>query len=211
LTCSAADRWRRARLARRLPLVALLAAVALAAAADPAGAGRRKNKKAAVDLINPRLGPEYAQWLVGPVSRLATPKEMDAYLAAADDGAAARLIEEFWARLDPAPDRPDNPLREAFDKRAAEADKRYSEGGYLGRRTDRGTTHVLFGPPVKTDYQISPDPKDPPIEVWEYDQDAPAGLSGERPARFYRFIKRSDVTAFYTPSSLIGRTRIEDF
>lgn len=204
------------RFSRVVLAVGVLAAVALAGGLSPAEAGRGKKakKSAALDLVNLRLGPEYSQWMVGPISRLANPSEMDGYLALADDEAAAAFIDEFWARRDPAPDRPDNPLREAFEKRAEEADKLYSEAGYLGRRTDRGTTYVLFGPPAETDYQIPPDPKDPPIEVWEY-QDEVSGLSGERPAKQYRFIKRGDLTVFYTPSNFIDslqrRRRIEDF
>ncbi len=211
MTCSAAEGGSRRRRWGRVALAATTAVLALAVTALPAAAKKKKNKPP-TELINLHLGPEYSQWLVGPISRLIGPSEMDAYLALTDDAAAQRFIEEFWAGLDPDPDRPGNAIREAFDKRAAEADKLYSEAGYLGRRTDRGTIYVLFGPPDKTDYEISPDPKDPPIETWEYPSDAPAGLSGEHPARLYRFIKRGDITVFYTPSSLtLGRTRIEDF
>lgn len=209
MTCSAA-RPRSARgLAGALAVVAV--ALVLGALGSADAAKRRGGRDAALELVNPHLGPEYAQWLVGAIVRLATPDEVDAYLALTDDAAAARFVEAFWARLDPAPDRPDNPVREAYDKRAAEADKRYSEAGYLGRRTDRGTTYVLFGPPTDVDYQISPDPDDGPIEIWEYKSGVSAGLNGERPARAYRFIKRGDLTRLYTPTNKIGRTRIDEF
>jgi len=201
LTCSAVER--RAALALAIALVA--------GWAGDAGAAQRRDRDPAIELTNPRLGPDYSQWLVGPIARLAAAAETDDYLALTDDAAAAAFIEEFWARRNPAPDRPGNPLREAFEQRAAEADKQFSEAGYRGRRTARGTTYVLFGPPSEVDHDIAPDPKDPPIELWKYKGGATTGLSGERPARLYRFIKRGDLTVFYFPTNRIGGTRIEDF
>lgn len=177
----------------------LIAAVAIAAAG--CGGGIQSGGQA-TELVNPFLGPAYSQWLVGPISRMATAEEMDAFLALQDDATAVQFIEDFWARRDTAPAIPDNPLRKSFETRAAEADRRYEEGGYPGRRTDRGITYVLFGEPEKTDYEISPNPSDPPIEVWFYPAGAEAGLSGERPAPKYRFIKRDDLTSFYVPRSL---------
>lgn len=205
MTCFATDRRPAARWSS-------LAAVALLAAAA-AGCASSSTPAASTELINPRLGPEHSQWLVGPISRLASATEQDEFLALTGDAEAAAFVEAFWARRDPSPDTPGNPIREAFDKRAAEADKQFSESGYLGRRTARGTTYVLFGPPSDTDYQIPPDPRDPPIEVWEYRDDLTPGLSGERPARFYRFIKRGDVTIFYIPRNRIdpNSPRIDDF
>ena len=177
-----------------------------AAVAAAAGCGGTvQTRGGGTEAINPFLGPGYSQWLVGPIARIATAEEMDAYLALRDDAAAAAYIEAFWERRDPAPARPDNPLRKSFEERAAEADRRYTESGYSGRRTDRGTIYILFGEPEKTDYEISPHPDDPPIEVWFYPSDAEPGLSGERPAQTYRFIKRRDVTTFYTPRSLEDR------
>ena len=148
---------------------------------------------------------------MGPIARLATPEEIDAYQALADDAAAAAFIERFWADRNPAPDRPGNPLREAFEQRATEADKQFTEGGYRGRQTARGTTYVLFGPPDAVDHDISPDPDGPPIEIWKYKGGATTGLNGERPARLYRFIRRGDLTVFYVPTDRIQGTRIDDF
>lgn len=181
---------------------AVAAAVAAAALVAAGCAGGIETGGRAPDLIHPFLGPAYSQWLVGPISRMVTAEEMDAFLALRDDAAAERFIEEFWERRDPAPARPDNPLRTTFEERAAEADRLYGEAGYPGRRTDRGTTFVLFGKPEKTDYEISPHPSDPAIEVWFYPAGAEPGLSGERPATRYRFIKRDELTTFYVPRSI---------
>ena len=180
----------------------LVATIAVVSGTVGCGGGGAIQTRGGADPINPLLGPTYSQWLVGPIARMATAEEMDAFLALADDAAAAAFIEAFWERRDPAPARPDNPLRTTFDERAAEADRRYTESGYSGRRTDRGTTYILFGEPEKTDYEIPTHPDDPPIEVWFYPAAAEPGLSGEKPAPAYRFIKRGDVTTFFTPRTL---------
>lgn len=158
-------------------------------------------------LLNLSLSPEYASWLVGPIARMATEEEQQAYLALTEDAEARAFIEEFWARRDPYPQRPDNPLWETFEKRAQVADRLYSEGGYLGRRTARGTIYVLYGKPDATDYQIAPNPRDPAITVWFYDDDAQPGLDGRPPAEYYRFIKRDQVTEFYQPLTGIDARR----
>lgn len=176
--------------------LALCAAALLAVAcAGSAPAGRRGLE----DLTNPYLGPEHSQWLVGAVARLATPQEVDAYLALRDDAAAAAYIGDFWARRDPSPESAGNAVRESFDQRATNADRLYSEAGVMGRRTARGTIYIVYGAPSKTDYEVAPHPDDPPIERWLYDEGSPAGLDGRSPARFYRFIRRGDLTIFYHP------------
>jgi GWxTD domain-containing protein len=148
---------------------------------------------------NPLLSPTYSQWLVGPIGRMASREEIAAYLGLSSDEAAAAFIEAFWERRDPYPLREDNPLRDTFEARAAEADRLYSEAGYLGRRTARGTVYVLYGEPEEVDYEVSPHPDDPPITVWKYPADAPPGLDGRQPERWVRFIKRGDLTEDYRP------------
>src|SRR4030095_13912162 len=101
------------------------------------------------ELTNPFLGPEHSAWLVGAGSRLASPQEIQEYQALRDDQQAEAFIESFWQRRDAAPDKPGNPLREAYDQRAANADRLFSEAGFLGRRTDRGVLYVLYGPPER--------------------------------------------------------------
>ncbi len=56
---------------------------------------------------------------------------------------------------------------------------------------------MLYGPPSKTDFEVSPIPNGPPLEVWTYDAGAPSGLDAKRPADRYRFIKQGDLTVFY--------------
>ncbi|HYU34737.1 MAG TPA: GWxTD domain-containing protein [Thermoanaerobaculia bacterium] len=161
----------------------------------------------AADLTNPFLGPETSSWLIGPIARIATPEEIKAYLALTDDARSTQFIDQFWAKRDPNPAKPGNPLRETFDERAAEADRQFSEAGYRGRRTDRGTTYVLYGPPSKTDHDISPAPGEPPVETWTYNATTPAGLDGRKPSFLYRFIKRGDLTVRYIPRESDPRLR----
>src|SRR5690242_19326660 len=108
------------RLTLFLPLLALLAAGCSGGAAAPG------STRALAELINPALGPEYSFWMAGAVSRLATPEEINEYITLRDDAQAQAFIEAFWQRRDPAPDRPGNPFRETFEKRAADADRLYS-------------------------------------------------------------------------------------
>ena len=174
------------------------AAAALLAllAAAPAGAGVSRD---AIDLINVALDPEYASFLVGPISYLATDAEVESYLKLTRDEEAAAFIERFWAARDPDPERPGNPVREQAEQRAIEADRRFSEACVSGRRTDRGSIYVLHGEPESIVYEPSPLYGEPPLEHWRYPAGAPVGLDGKRPARLYRFVKRGDVTAFYIP------------
>jgi GWxTD domain-containing protein len=170
------------------------------------GSAPPQTRKAA-DLTHPFLGPEHSSWLIGPIARIATREEIDAFLALQDDAQARQFIEEFWAKRDPNPDRPGNPLREAFDERSTEADRLFTEAGYRGRRTDRGSVFVVYGPPSKTDFEISPARGQSPIEAWTYNATSPAGLDGRKPASLYRFIKRGDLTVMYISGQSDSRLR----
>jgi GWxTD domain-containing protein len=199
--CAAADRARRLpRGLAALPALPALLALTACALVGCASAGPQPGSpRALVELTNPALGPDYTSWLVGAVSRLATPEEIASYLALTDDRAAEEFIRAFWERRDPSPDRPDNAVQDAFERRSAEADRQFTEAGIPGRRTARGEVWVLYGRPTGHDYQVSPREGGPPIELWVYDKNAPAGLDGRRPASYYRFIKRGDLTVIYVP------------
>jgi GWxTD domain-containing protein len=119
------------------------------------------------------------------------------YLALHDDATAEAFIEAFWARRDPDPNRPGNPVRELFEERARDADRRFSEAGYLGRRTARGTMLVLYGEPKKIDFEVNGRPEQPPVEHWIYAPEAAKGLDGRQPPPAVRFVKRGDLTVLY--------------
>lgn len=153
------------------------------------------------ELTNFLLGPEYSQWLVGAVSKLATEEERSAYLRLADDEKAERFIEDFWeARNDPSRPWPQEQPRGTYERRAREADRLYTEGTVLGRRTARGETHILFGPPVKVDYIPAQRPFQGNIEIWFYGKEqAEPGLGTEPPRSQYFFVKMGGVHVFHNP------------
>jgi GWxTD domain-containing protein len=167
------------RLCRGAGLAAALLAAACAGAAPPAPE----------QLSNVRLGPEYSQWLIGPIVRMSTREEVQQYLTLTDDASAAAFTEAFWARRGEL-------ARHVFERRADEADHRFAEAGYAGRRTDRGTIYVLHGEPKETKF-VPPDfVGEPPIEVWRYETSEP-GLNGKPPSGIYSFAKYDDLTVFY--------------
>lgn len=172
-----------------------MASVLAGCASGPAPDGRARTF---ADLTNPYLGPEFSAWLIGPISRLASEEEVSAFLALRDDPAARAFVEAFWARRDSGTDLFGNTLRQTFDERADAADRLYSEAGIQGRRTARGTIYVVYGPPTKTEFEVSPEYGGPPIELWIYDEQAPSGLDGRRPTAAYRFIKQDELTVPYS-------------
>jgi GWxTD domain-containing protein len=177
-------------------LVLLVLSLALLAGC---GGGASVGSRSMAALINPALGPEYSSWLVGAASRLATPEETNEFLTLRDDSQAAAFVERFWQRRG-------DPVRKSFEERAAEADRRFSEGGLAGRRTDRGVAFILYGPPQKTDHEVSPVPNGPPLELWVYGAQSPSGLDGKRPSPFYRFIKNGDLTVLYAGRAAVPVT-----
>lgn len=202
MTCSAIRSS--AGTAARAVVLTLAAVLALACGSS----GPRPINPA--DLTNPFLGPEQSGWLIGPIARIATPEERQAYLALTDNTQAAAFIEQFWAKRDPNPQVPGNPLLTAFEERTAEADRLYSESGYRGRRTDRGAVFVLYGAPAEVKYEISPSRGEAAIEAWSYDPATPAGLDGRKPSPLYRFIKRGDLTVTYVPREADPRLRQQE-
>lgn len=172
--------------------VALLLGALVAAPAAP---------RDSADLLNLRLSPELATWLVGAHGRMASKEERREFLGLVDDASARQFIERFWARRDPDPERPGNSVRQGAETRAAEADRRFTQGAYPGRRTDRGTILVLYGEPEKIEYEPGEFRGDPPLEVWRYPPRAPAGLDGRRPDRRYRFVERDGEVVLYVPGA----------
>ena len=185
---------------RSVPLVLVLALVLGATSA--AVAADSLERLHPDDLINPFLGPAYTSWLVGPVGQLADEEERTLFLLLESNEEAAAFVEEFWSRRDGA-------LKRQFEVRATEADKRYSESGLLGRRTDRGMVYVLFGDPEKTEWEEHRDIDDPNIELWTYAKGTGKGLNGKKPSRRYRFARDGDVMRLFSndPSDPANRRR----
>jgi len=171
----------------------LIAASLLAGPA--ASAAERGKRRSADELLNVFLSPGKAQWLVGPIARLASDEEIDAFLEITDEAVAERFIGEFWARRKPIEGAPGLTARRQFEDAAEEADRRFGEATYPGRRTDRGTIFILYGPPDEVDYKPARRQRLGLVETWLY-EGAKIGMDGKAPKRAYHFIQRDDLTRF---------------
>ncbi len=177
------------RIPKSAPFVALLLVIASSCAGAP------PTTKRPADLLNPFLGPEHATWLEGAIARMATPDEIAGFQQLRDDAAAAAFIDAFWERRNPHPGER-NVVRETFEKRAAEADKRFSESGRRGRATDRGAVFVLYGEPAEIKFDAGVGRRELDAEVWLYREPLPRGLHGHVPQPQYRFARVGDVTVY---------------
>lgn len=177
----------------------LSACLVAALLAVPAVAGKRAASEDE-DYLNVLLSPGLAQWLIGPIARLATKKEVRAYLELTDDEAANRFIDAFWKRrFDPENPWPGKQMRDIFDARAEEADRLFSEGTYIGRRTDRGITYVMYGEPGSRNFVQELGPRQSTIEIWSYAGQKVLSLDGTRPKVEYYFMRKGDRTVFSRP------------
>ena len=172
----------------------IAASLLLGGAADAAQRGKGK-ERSADELLNVFLSPGYAQWLVGPIARLATEEEIEAFLELADDAAAERFIDEFWSRRRLVEGVPGMTARIQFEHLAGEADRRFGEATFPGRRTDRGTIFILYGPPDEIDYRPSRRERSGDVEVWLYERER-IGLDGKKPKKAYYFVQEGDLTRF---------------
>ncbi|MEM6793136.1 MAG: GWxTD domain-containing protein [Acidobacteriota bacterium] len=180
------------------PLTALLALLILLVAAQSAGAKKPEDPD---ELFNPFLGPEFAHWLVGPIVELATEKEVEDYLLLTTDTEAQAFREAFWAKRNEGTKVFTKNPQQIFEERALEADKRYTEGTYPGRRTDRGTILIVYGEPKEITFESPRKVGDPPLEVWRYDRDE-KGLDTKKPKKMYRFVDLGETVIRYTGQRL---------
>ncbi len=142
-----------------------------------------------LDDLNPLLGPEFAQWMVGPLGQISSSEERESYLSLSSDDEAREFIENFWRQ-------PEHQLIAGlYRERSEEADRRFTESQVAGRRTDRGTIFILYGEPNEVTFEEFRDIEDPPVELWRYSpKEAGPGLDGRKPAKTYRFVRIGDLT-----------------
>ena len=183
----------------RIPAVLLAVSALMLTALGPAWA---KKPKDPVELFTPMLGIEYAHWLVGPIVEMASEKEVETYLFLTSDEKAAEFVEKFWEKHNEGTPVFQKTPRQTFEERAEEADKKYSEGTYPGRRTDRGTVLILYGEPETIEFESPQRVGDPPLEVWKYPKGAEKGLDGKKPKRQFRFVRIRDSVVRYTGQSM---------
>lgn len=173
----------------------------------PGAAAARGKQRSPEELVNVLLTPGNAQWLVGPIARMASEEEVEAYLTISDDEEAERFIDEFWSGRQPIEGVPGVTARQQFEQLAQEADRKFGEAAYPGRRTDRGTIFIIYGPPDEVDFKplqrhrLSHYRTSPPssrhgrVEHWRYDKDR-VGLDGRSPRRIYKFVRNGELVRF---------------
>lgn len=159
------------------------------------GVGEAQKELTRVDLIQPFLADEFSQWMMGAISHIATPEEIREFGDLMDDDAARKFIVDFWAARESSSDGPST--LELYEGRARHVDDEYTEGHVHGRRTDRGTVYILYGPPDSVEYEEFRDISEPEVELWKYSKKSEEGLDGEKPKREYRFARQGDVTRQY--------------
>ncbi len=169
---------------------------------------RKRQRPEKEDLINVLLSPSLAQWLVGPVAWIASSEEIQTYLHLSDDQVAEAFILRFWqARIDSQRPWPGQQVKDLFDLRAERADRLYTEGASLGRRTDRGAILILFGEPVKSGFVQDESRRQITVEVWRYDPKTRIGLHGVPPEERYYFSKKDGVTTFASVPRILRSVR----
>ncbi len=166
-----------------------------------AGAAWAKKPSAAEDLFNPFLGVEYSYWLVGPIAIIASEDEIRTFLALQDDTAAKAFVENFWKTRNQGTEPFKKTPQQLFEQRAAEADRRFSERTYPGRRTDRGAIFTVYGEPEKIVFESPQTTTGYTLEVWNYPKKPEPGLDGEKPKRLYKFVEISGHTVFFRNQS----------
>lgn len=187
---------------RRNPVVGLPFSLLVVALVLVTGLVEAKKPKDPDELFNPMLGIEHAHWLVGPIVEMATEEEVETYLFLTSDEKAAEFVERFWAERNEGTPVFQKTPRQLFEERAEEADKKYSEGAYPGRRTDRGSILILYGEPESIEFESPQRLGDPPLEVWTYPKGSEKGLDGKKPKRQYRFVRIDDSVVRYTGQKL---------
>jgi GWxTD domain-containing protein len=83
------------------------------------------------------------------VRYIATPEELAELESLSSDEAVDAFMEAFWARRNPYPEAPGNPVREEHMFRLGVAASRYREAGQPGWTSDRGRILIVYGEPAE--------------------------------------------------------------
>ena len=136
-----------------------------------------------------QLSRSYQDWGETAVSYIMMSKEKADWASVKTDADAKAFIDLFWARRDPTPTTAPNELRQLFENRIAEADKRFGAGKTPGSQTDHGLVYVLLGEPTHIAARVAPPPRTADnrrfqrpinIETWVYKGDAAAAIAGTK-------------------------------
>ncbi|MGZ8798307.1 MAG: GWxTD domain-containing protein, partial [Thermoanaerobaculia bacterium] len=137
-----------------------------------------------------QISPQYRNWGNSAVHYLMMKHEKTDWASLRTDADAKAFIDLFWARRDPTPDTPVNELRQQFETRIAEADKRFGFGKTPGSQTDRGVMYALLGQPTEivtrvtrsraSSGSMSQFQRPITIETWIYRNEAAERVAGTK-------------------------------
>ena len=135
-----------------------------------------------------QLSPQYEAWGETAVRYLMTKQEKTDWASIKNDAQAKEFIEVFWARRDPTPVTAPNELRQEFEGRIAEADKRFTVGKTPGSQADPGLVYVLLGAPTEVRTRVNRPPSSAPdsrqfqrpinFQTWIYRREAAKRVAG---------------------------------
>jgi GWxTD domain-containing protein len=111
------------------------------------GAGAVPAKATPRSEPEPKPPTRLEEWAQGPVRWLLTDDERRELARPRPELEAEEWIRLFWARRDPNPETPANPLQQELEERVRMADRLLEEPGLRGSLTDRGHVLVLLGRP----------------------------------------------------------------
>lgn len=127
---------------------------------------------------------------LGDIEYIMTDAEM-AEFQSLSPGEREAYLESFWSRLDPAPESPENEVREEHYRRVVYADKHFSTSTTRGALTDRGRIYIKYGPPddieshysnmdfVKSTRQMEGTDSPVPTDPYRRAEMKTSGLSGD--------------------------------
>ena len=114
----------------------------------------------------------YDRWLNEEVVYIIADQERVAFKSLTTDEEREKFVEQFWARRNPVPGSPENKFREEHYRRLAYANEHFASSTKPGWKTDRGYTHIVYGPPDQIDqwnYGSALGPHVPyGIQLWTY-------------------------------------------
>ena len=93
------------------------------------------------------------------------PNEARRYRSLETEEAQRAFLEQAWRRRDPDPSDTENPVRQSFQLRVAQADELFSGEGRAGSMTDRGRVYILLGPPSQVSQKYHPTPQFSPLSM----------------------------------------------
>lgn len=97
----------------------------------------------------------------------ATEPEIQQYERLTDLAGKRKFLADFWKRRDNDPSTPENEFKREYENRLEYADKNFSTPFRIGRKTDRGRVHVLYGPTDEIERYTSTS-ESLPYEIWHY-------------------------------------------